>query len=68
MIKTKIKVKVCELKSKYYRRLRDRALDKAKKYLFDDNQTMYKKYMRQASHYIDENVKVTKQAEELIYG
>lgn len=68
MIKTKFKVKVCEWKSKYYRRLRDKALDKAKKYLFDDNQTMYKKYMRQASHYIDKNVNVTKQAEKLIYG
>ena len=64
----KFMLRVCKLRCQYYKILRDRALDKAKDYLFDDNQAMYRKYMRKASYYIDKNVKVSQQAEKLIYG
>lgn len=63
-----LKVSLYKLRFEYYKMQRDRALDKAKDHLFDDDITEYKKCMSRALHYIKKIEKVTIEAEQFIYG
>ena len=60
----KIETKMYELRFKNYMRLKEVNMNKARKHLFDDNLTKYKKYMERVRNYLWKIQNITLDAEE----
>lgn len=64
----KLIIKIYEIRYTNYKRVIDRSLEEAKAYLFDEDQTEYKKCMRRVYIYTKKLNKLSETTNKILYG
>ena len=65
---SKMIIKIYEVRYSYYKRMINNSLEEAKAYVFDEDQTEYKKYMKRVYKYTKKLNRLSEVTNKILYG